>query len=187
MWPPIFSFYFSVPFSDFQHYLCFPVPQSLFTLYHHHPHPSTPLLMPSSQHSSPSPVRKPRRHQSHSSSRGHSRSTGDGDDRQKHHWSPSPPRTSNRTRGKWCRSRSHNDDCWGVHPELSYITHSHSSRCSMCTEYGAHLALVSAAQLCTYQPARYDLMHLQDRLLQRCSVEDVDRMLRHTEANNEEL
>ena len=57
----------------------------------------------------------------------------------------------------------------------------------MCTEYGAHLALASAAQLCTYQCARYDLVHLQDRLLQRCSVEDVDRMLRHAEADNEDL
>ena len=67
----------------------------------------------------------------------------------------------------------------------------------MCTEYGAHLALASAAQLhtyqhtCydlrTYQRACYDLVHLQDRLLQRRSVEDVDRMLRHAEADNEEL
>ena len=54
-------------------------------------------------------------------------------------------------------------------------------------EYGAHLALASAVQLRTYQRAHYDLVHLQDRLLQRCSVEDVDRMLRHTEADNEEL
>ena len=54
-------------------------------------------------------------------------------------------------------------------------------------EYGAHLALASAAQLRTYQRTRYNLMHLQDRLLQRRSVEDVDRMLRHAEADNEEL
>ena len=161
------------------------MPQSLFTSYHHHPH--TPLLMPSSRHSSPSPVRKPRRCQSRSSSRGCSRSTGDGDDRRKHRRSPSPPRNSDRTRGKQRRSRSRDDDCWGVHPELPYITHSHSSRCSVCTEYGAHLALASAAQLRTYQRARYDLIHLQDRLLQRRSVEDVDRMLRHAEADNEEL
>ena len=57
----------------------------------------------------------------------------------------------------------------------------------MCTEYGAHLALASAAQLRTYQRARYDLVHLQDRLLQCRSIEDVDRMLRHAEADNEEL
>ena len=57
----------------------------------------------------------------------------------------------------------------------------------MCTEYGAHLALASAAQLRTYQRARYDLVHLQDRLLQRRSVEDVDRMLRQAEADNEDL
>ena len=143
--------------------------------------------MPSSRHSSPSPVRKPRRCQSRSSSRGRSQSTGDGDDCRKRHRSPSPPRTSDRTRGKRRRSRSCNDDCWGVHPELPYITHSHSSRCSVCTEYGAHLALASAAQLCTYQRAHYDLVHLQDRLLQCRSVEDVDRMLCHTEADNEEL
>ena len=60
-------------------------------------------------------------------------------------------------------------------------------RCSVCTEYGAHLALASAAQLHTYQCARYDLIHLQDRLLQRRSVEDVDRMLHHAEADNEDL
>ena len=57
----------------------------------------------------------------------------------------------------------------------------------MCTEYGAHLALASAAQLRTYQRARYDLVHLQDCLLQCRSVEDVDRMLRHAEADNEDL
>ena len=57
----------------------------------------------------------------------------------------------------------------------------------MCTEYGAHLALASAAQLRTYQRTRYDLVHVQDRLLQRRSVEDVDRMLCHAEADNEEL
>ena len=57
----------------------------------------------------------------------------------------------------------------------------------MCTEYGAHLALVSAVQLCTYQCAHYDLMHLQDCLLQCRSVKDVDRMLCHAEADNEEL
>ena len=187
MWPPIFSFYFSVPFSDFQHYLRFPVPQSLFTSYHHHPHPFTLLLMPSSQHSSPSPVRKPRRCQSRSSSHGRSRSMGDGDDRRKCCQSPSPPRTSNRTRGKRHRSCSHDDDCWGVHPELLYITHSHSSRCSVCMEYGAHLALASTVHATTYQRARYVLVHLQDRLLQRHSVEDVDRMLRHVEADNKEL
>ena len=65
--------------------------------------------------------------------------------------------------------------------------HSHSSRCSVCTEYGAHLALASAAQLRMYQRTCYDLVHLQDRLLQRHSIEDVDRMLRHTEVDNEEL
>ena len=54
-------------------------------------------------------------------------------------------------------------------------------------EYGAHLALASAAQLRTYQSARYDLVHLQDRLLQRHSIKDVDRMLCHTEADNENL
>ena len=142
-------------------------------------------------------MRKPRRCQSRSSSRGCSRSTGDGDDRRKHRQSPSPPRTSDRTRGKQCRSHSRDDDCWGVHPKLPYITHSHSSRCSVCTEYGAHLALASVAQLhtyqhtCydlrTYQRACYDLVHLQDRLLQRRSVKDVDRMLHHAEADNEEL
>ena len=57
----------------------------------------------------------------------------------------------------------------------------------MCMEYGAHLALASAVQLCTYQRACYDLMHLQDRLLQRRSIKDVDRMLRHAEVDNEEL
>ena len=143
--------------------------------------------MPSSRHSSPSPVRKPRRRPSCSSSCGRSRSTGDGDDRRKRRRSPSPPRTSDRTRGKRCRSRSRDDDCWGVHPELPYITHSHSSRCSVCTEYGAHLALAFAAQLRTYQCACYNLVHLQDRLLQHRSVEDVDRMLRHAEADNKEL
>ena len=74
-----------------------------------------------------------------------------------------------------------------MHPKLPYITHGHSSRCSVCTEYGAHLALASTAQLRTYQHACYDLVHLQDRLLQRRSVEDMDRMLRHVEADNEEL
>ena len=54
-------------------------------------------------------------------------------------------------------------------------------------EYGAHLALASVAQLHTYQCAHYDLVHLQDRLLQRCSIEDMDRMLHHMEADNEEL
>ena len=57
----------------------------------------------------------------------------------------------------------------------------------MCTEYGAHLALASAAQLHTYQRTRYNLVHLQDRLLQRRSIEDIDRMLRHAEADNEDL
>ena len=57
----------------------------------------------------------------------------------------------------------------------------------MCTEYGAHLALVSAAQLHTYQRTRYDLVHLQDRLLQRRSIKDIDRMLCHVEADNEDL
>ena len=55
----------------------------------------------------------------------------------------------------------------------------------MCMEYGAHLTLASAVQLRTYQCACYDLMHLQDRLLQHCSVEDMDKMLRHVEADNE--
>ena len=89
--------------------------------------------------------------------------------------------------GKRHHSRSHDDDCWGVHPKLPYITHSHNSRCSVCTEYGTHLALASAAQLCTYQHACYDLVHLQDHLLQRCSVKDIDRMLHHVEADNEDL
>ena len=84
-------------------------------------------------------------------------------------------------------SCSRDDDCWGVHPELPYIAHSHNSRCSVCTEYGAHLALASAAQLCTYQHARYDLVHLQDHLLQCHSIKDVDRMLHHAEADNEDL
>ena len=57
----------------------------------------------------------------------------------------------------------------------------------MCTEYGAHLALASAAQLCTYQHTHYDLMHLQDCLLQCCSTEDVNRMLCHVEADNKDL
>ena len=57
----------------------------------------------------------------------------------------------------------------------------------MCTEYGAYLALASAAQLRTYQHTCYDLVHLQDCLLQRRSVKDVDRMLHHTEADNEDL
>ena len=131
--------------------------------------------MPSSRHSSLSPVCKPRCRQSCSSSHGRSRSTGDGDDRWKRHRSPSPPKTSDRTRGKRHCSRSRDDDCWGVHPKLPYITHSHSSRCSVCTEYGAHLTLASAAQLRTYQCAHYDLVHLQDRLLQHRSVEDMDR------------
>ena len=84
-------------------------------------------------------------------------------------------------------SHSRDDDCWGVHPELPYIAHSHNSRCSVCLEYGAHLALVSAAQLRTYQHACYNLIHLQDHLLQCRSVEDIDRMLHHTEADNEDL
>ena len=75
----------------------------------------------------------------------------------------------------------------GYTPELPYITHSHSSRCSVCTEYGAHLALASAAQLRTYQRACYDLVHLQDHLLQCRSVEDIDRMLHHAGADNEDL
>ena len=54
-------------------------------------------------------------------------------------------------------------------------------------EYGAHLTLASAAQLRRYQRARYDLMHLQDRLLERRSIEDMDRMLCHMEADNKEL
>ena len=41
--------------------------------------------------------------------------------------------------------------------------------------------------LCTYQCARHDLVHLQDRLLQHCSIEDVDRMLCHVEAAIEDL
>ena len=147
------------------------------------------IIMTSSRQSSPSPVRKPRRRQLHSTSRGreHSQSTGNSDNRQKHRRSPSPSRTSDKTRGKRCRSRSRDDDCWGVHPELPYITHSHNSRCSVCTEYGAHLALVSAAQLHTYQRTCYNLIHLQDRLLQCRSIEDIDRMLRHAEADNEDL
>ena len=146
--------------------------------------------MTSSRQSSPLPVRKPRRHQSRSMSRRRerSRSTGNSDDHRRCCRSPSPPQTSDKMRGKRRRLRSHDDDCWGVHPELPYIgTHSHNSRCSVCTEYGAHLALASAAQLCTYQCACYDLVHLQDRLLQRRSVEDVDRMLHHAEADNEDL
>ena len=89
--------------------------------------------------------------------------------------------------GKRRRSCSRDDDCWGVHPELPYVAHSHNSRCSVCTEYGAHLALASAAQLRTYQRARYNLIHLQDRLLQCRSIKNVDRMLRHVEADNEDL
>ena len=54
-------------------------------------------------------------------------------------------------------------------------------------EYGAHLTLLSAAQLCTYQHAQYDLVHLQDHLLQCHSIKDVDRMLCHAEADNEDL
>ena len=57
----------------------------------------------------------------------------------------------------------------------------------MCTEYGAHLTLVSAAQLHTYQRAHYDLIHLQDRLLQCHSVKDINRMLHHAEADNKDL
>ena len=71
--------------------------------------------------------------------------------------------------------------------ELPYIAHSHNSRCSVCTEYGPHLALVSAAQLHTYQCTRYNLIQLQDRLLQRRSIKDIDRMLCHAEADNEDL
>ena len=145
--------------------------------------------MPSSRPSSPSPVCKPRRCQSRSTSHGRERSqsTGNSDDRRKRRQSPSPPQASDKTCRKQCRSRSRDDDCWGVHPELPYITHSHNSRCLVCTEYGAHLALASAAQLRTYQHARYDLVYLQDRLLQRRSIEDVDRMLRHAEADNKDL
>ena len=98
-----------------------------------------------------------------------------------------PPRPSDKMCGKRRCSCSCDDDCWGVHPELPYITHSHSSRCSVCMEYGAHLTLASTAQLCTYQCACYDLVHLQDHLLQCCSVKDVDRMLHHMEADNEDL
>ena len=113
---------------------------------------------------------------------------GNSDDHRKRRRSPSPPQPSDKTHGKRCHLRSHDDDCWGVHPELPYITHSHSSRCSVCTEYGAHLALVFVAQLHTYyQRACYDLVHLQDHLLQHCSVEDVNRMLCHVEADNEDL
>ena len=54
-------------------------------------------------------------------------------------------------------------------------------------EYGVHLALASTAQLCTYQHARYDLIHLQDHLLQCRSIEDINRMLHHVEADNEDL
>ena len=139
--------------------------------------------------SSSSPVRKPRRRQSHSTSRRCecSRSTGNSDNCRKHRWSPSPPQPSDKMRGKQQRLCSCDDDCWGVHPKLPYITHSYSSRCSVCIEYGAHLTLASAAQLCTYQCARYDFVHLQDHLLQCCSVEDVDMMLCHAEADNEDL
>ena len=52
---------------------------------------------------------------------------------------------------------------------------------------GHTLPLHPQCTLHTYQHARYVLMHLQDHLLQCRSIEDVDRMLRHVEADNKEL
>ena len=183
------SLFFSVPFFwTFNITYVFLVPHFPFTSYHHHPQPHL-SSMTSSRQSFPSPVCNPRQCQLCSTSHRHKClwSTGDSDNCWKHHQSPSPPWASDRMHGKWHCSCSHDDNCWEVHPELPYITHSHNSRCLVCTEYGAHLALASAAQLCTYQRTHYDLMYLQDHLLQCCSIKDVDRMLCHVEADNKDL
>ena len=72
-----------------------------------------------------------------------------------------------------------------MHPELPYITH--GARCAVCAEYGAHLALASVTQARTYQRARYDLVDSKDRLLQRRSVDDAERLLARAENDNTEL